>query len=302
MSVALSQIFTLVPLWQPGVEEGVKTPGEAEGLPAPEFPHFSVQELMEKGTLLLASSGKEFTKPTGILASSSEVKKARKDAMSRLGLDFLETVGGTDDIDLEKELAADEEDMNIDGENGVKTENAIKVEEGTPMDEDVKPIIQPEPIKIEKLETLQAGPSQSPTPALSPVPSNGPPAAEDISNLSARERNRLKRKRKGGNSAFVVATAPSTSSKYNAGPVAPPNKYVRISAPLLYTLTMRLGSVSSERIATHPRAARRVPNHPSMVVRRSSSTRPRAERSLRRRRSSRRRSMSSKDGGCGTAS
>ncbi|EKM55940.1 uncharacterized protein PHACADRAFT_144887 [Phanerochaete carnosa HHB-10118-sp] len=218
VSVALSQIFTLVPLWHPGAEEDVKTPGEAEGLSVPEFPHFSVQELMEKGTLLLASSGKEFTKPTGILASSSEVKKARKDAMSRLGLDFLDTVGGADDIDLEKELAGDEEEMTIDSENGVKVEEGVKTEE------DVKLIIQPEPIKIEKFETPQAGPSQSPTPALSPAPSNGPPPIEDTSNLSARERNRLKRKRKGGQSAFVVATAPSTSTKYNGAAVAPPNK------------------------------------------------------------------------------
>ena len=113
MSVALSQIFTLVPLWHPGADEADKIPGEAEGLPAPDFPHFSVQELMERGTLLLASSGKEFTKPTGILASSSEVKKARKDAMSRLGLDFLDSVGGADDMDLDKELAADETDGDV---------------------------------------------------------------------------------------------------------------------------------------------------------------------------------------------
>ena len=177
---------------------------------------------MEKGTLLLASSGKEFTKPTGILASSSEVKKARKEAMGRLGLDFLESVGGADDIDLEKELA-DEDEMHIDTEP-----TAPKLENG---DEDVKmydehePILQPAPLMA---NTAVAGPSQSPTPAApSPVPSNGAPAVvEDASNLSARERNRLKRKRKGGNSAFVVATGPPAASKYNANTAAPPNKFV----------------------------------------------------------------------------
>ena len=46
---------------------------------------------MQKGTLLLASSGKEFQKPTGILSSSTEVKKAPREAMGRLGLDFLES-------------------------------------------------------------------------------------------------------------------------------------------------------------------------------------------------------------------
>ena len=55
---------------------------------------------MEKGTLLLASSGKEFVKPTGILASSSEVKKARKEAMNRLGLDFLDNFGDADDMEV----------------------------------------------------------------------------------------------------------------------------------------------------------------------------------------------------------
>lgn len=75
---------------------------------------------MERGTLLLASSGKEFTKPTRILASSMEVKKARKEAMGRLGLDFLESVGGADDIDIEKELI--DEDGDVEMENGVKIE------------------------------------------------------------------------------------------------------------------------------------------------------------------------------------
>ena len=69
---------------------------------------------MQKGTLLLASSGKEFAKPTGILSNSTEVKKARKEAMGRLGLDFLDSVGD-DEMDLEKELAVDvEPDVDVD--------------------------------------------------------------------------------------------------------------------------------------------------------------------------------------------
>ncbi|KAJ3550666.1 hypothetical protein NM688_g5024 [Phlebia brevispora] len=184
-SVALSQIFTLVPVWQPDAEAGSKTPGEAKSLPAPEFPAFSVRELMEKGTLLLASSGKEFVKPSGILANSTEVKKARKEAMGRLGLDFLDSVGGADDIDLEKELAAEDQlDQDIEMQP-VKTE------------EDVKSPITAEPVPV-KAEGSVVGPSKSPTPAApSPAPSNGqPPAEVDLSTLSARERNRLKRKRK----------------------------------------------------------------------------------------------------------
>jgi len=60
---------------------------------------------MRKGALLLASSGKEFTKPTGILANSAEVKRACKKAVGRLGLDPV-----ADDMDIDKELAIEEAD------------------------------------------------------------------------------------------------------------------------------------------------------------------------------------------------
>ena len=104
-SVALSQIFSLVPVWQPTnilpnpLDGPVTTPSN--------FPKFSVRELVSSGKLLLASSGKEFAKPSGILSSTAEVKRARKEAMGRLGLEFLDNVA--DEIDLERELAADME-------------------------------------------------------------------------------------------------------------------------------------------------------------------------------------------------
>lgn len=198
-------------MWTPSPDCQDKTPGEAQSRPTPDFPTFSVRELMEKGTLLLASSGKEFTKPTRILASSMEVKKARREAMGRLGLDFLESVGGADDIDIEKELADEDGDIEMD--------NAVKIEENnkpiSPIDEDVKM----------KDSPPFAGPSKSPTPA---APSPAPPDTTeevDLSQLSARERNRLKRKRKGGNSAFVAAPPPqSGNSKYSATAAGPSNK------------------------------------------------------------------------------
>ncbi|CAL1703532.1 unnamed protein product [Somion occarium] len=213
-SVALSQIFTLVPLWAPSTDYEDKTPGAAQSLPAPEFPTFSVRELMEKGTLLLSSTGFEFTRPSRILANSTEVKKARKEAMGRLGLDFLESVGGADDMDIDKDLVADQ-DGDIEMEDGVKTENGVKVEE------DVKPI---SPIEGAKMKDSPApGPSKSPTPA---APSPVPELPEDTNALSARERNRLKRKRKGGHAAFVPAPAPpqSTNVKYATMPSGPSNK------------------------------------------------------------------------------
>ncbi|KAH9934987.1 SNF2 chromatin remodeling protein [Fomitopsis serialis] len=194
-STALSQVFSLVPLWQPGAD--VDSTRDVSVHPPPEFPPFSVCELMEKGTLLLASSGKEFVKPTGILASSSEVKKARKEAMGRLGLDFLDGFSGDDDMDIEKELVADEADQDV------EMETAPKIEE-----ESAKRAFAP----------ARSGTS---TPVM-PQPVSQDVVMADDSALSARERNRLKRKRKPGNNAFVAAPAPpaqGAGAKYNAAPV-----------------------------------------------------------------------------------
>ena len=166
----------------------------------PEFPNFSVKDLMERGTRLLASSGKEFVKPSAILANPSEVKKARKEAMSRLGLDFLDSLGG-DEMDWEKELAPEMEPE-------IEAENGIKVEEDTILS---PPAVSP----------TDRSNSSTPIPSL-PVPEL---SEEDLSGLSARERNRLKRKRKAGNAAFVSAPPPQASgSKYVAQSTGQPNK------------------------------------------------------------------------------
>jgi TATA-binding protein-associated factor len=166
---------------------------------------------MQKGTLLLASSGKEFAKPTGILSNSTEVKKARKAAMGRLGLDFLDSVGD-DEMDLEKELAADvEPDADVEMENDMKAE------------EDIPPI---SPMEVDSVKCSPSAHPISATPAASsPTTSSGPPVGDDLAALSARERNRLKRKRKPGNSAFVAAPPPSSAgAKYSATPAGPSNK------------------------------------------------------------------------------
>ncbi|CCM05038.1 uncharacterized protein FIBRA_07240 [Fibroporia radiculosa] len=199
-STALSQIFALVPLWQPSPDADTKSADHVSSLPPPEFPSFSVRELMEKGTLLLASSGREFVRPSGILASSSEVQKARKEAMGRLGLDFLDSFGGDDDMDIDKELAADEGDQDVDMEFATKTEEDASVL--TPVD-DVPAKKEPSPVRSR---------TGTPAPDVS--------MAVDDSALSARERNRLKRKRKPGNNAFVAAPPPAQGSgaKYNAAP------------------------------------------------------------------------------------
>lgn len=164
-----------------------------------------MQELILQGKLLLASSGKEFIKPTGILSSSAEVKKARKEAMGRLGLEFLDEAG--DEMELEKELA-DSAQQDAD----VEMENPPKIEEPTQA-------VSPMDIVVDT-KIKEPSPSRSATPVPSPSTATSTAPDADISALSARERNRLKRKRKPGNTAFVAAPPPqSTGAKYNAAPV-----------------------------------------------------------------------------------
>ena len=210
--MALSQIFSLVPVWHPTSHGGsiYTTPSFPGPIRAADFPNFSVQELVSRGNLLLASSGKEFVKPTGILSSTQEVRKARKDAMSRLGLGFLDTV--EDDMDLDKEFAAD---MNADSAESVTTLTDPPDVDPSPMD--VCPSENP--------PTKETPPStRSTTPTL-PSPPN-PPIESDPAILSARERNRLKRKRKPGNSAFVVPPPQTAGARYAAAASGTSNKYV----------------------------------------------------------------------------
>lgn len=174
---------------------------------------------MQKGVLLLASSGKEFTKPTGILANSTEVKRARKEAMGRLGLDFLDSVGAADDMDIDKELAIEPEPDPTNDADVVQIKREDPVSSVSPMEVD---------FNLRKERSPPAR-SHSSTPAVPSPITPATPAAEpdDISGLSARERNRLKRKRKLGSSAFVAAPPPPPSgsgARYNTTAVGPSNK------------------------------------------------------------------------------
>jgi TATA-binding protein-associated factor len=214
-SVALAHICSLVPLWRPvqDVKPDPSLSGPSLACASPEFPQFSVEELLHKGTLLLASSGKEFVKPANLLANPAEVKKARKAAMSRLGLDFLDGVADDDDMDWEKELAADQ-DMGVDSSlSAVKTEPEAELAVPTPS----------VPMSS-NFRKLAIAPSTSASPA--PPPDQSSTEAVDMSGLSAREQNRLKRKRKNG-AAAVVATAPpppsASSSKYSTMPSSTSN-------------------------------------------------------------------------------
>lgn len=196
-SVALSHIFSLTPLWRPNVIEDDKS-GAQISLPEPEYPKFSVEELVAQGKLLLASSGKEFLKPSGILSSAAEVKKARKEAMGRLGLDFLDNVA--DEIDLDKELADEDGDVEMEAPPASGSSKSDTLAPPSPMD-----VCVPSPTSDSR--------SGSATPGAEGT------AETDLANMSARERNRLKRKRKPGNTAFVAAPPPqSAGAKYSAAP------------------------------------------------------------------------------------
>lgn len=173
---------------------------------------------MQKGVLLLASSGKEFARPAGILANPAEVKRARKEAMGRLGLDFLDSFGGADDMDIDKELAVEAEaDATSEADAHLKREDPVS--SVSPMEVD---------FNLRKERSPPAR-SHSSTPAVpSPVtPATPVVETSDLSGLSARERNRLKRKRKTGSSAFVAAPPPPPSSagaRYNTAASGPSNK------------------------------------------------------------------------------
>jgi len=120
--------------------------------------------------------------------------------MGRLGLDFLDT----DDMDLDKEFAVDD-DVEMD-----EPPAGLGGESGSPCKEDLKKEDTPPPLT----------PS-----APSPTASNAPSVPDADVALSARERNRLKRKRKPGASAFVSAQpSQPTGAKHGTSPNGPPNK------------------------------------------------------------------------------
>lgn len=176
---------------------------------APEFPPFSVTQLIQTGNHLLASSGQEFIKPAS-LDTPAEVEKARKEAMGRLGLGFLETVDGGD---WQKEL--------VDSDLDVKMEE----QEDNDEDMDVKPSTSSKPPAKPTLKTDVK--SDDGTSIKSPTSNRGsqlpstPLPEIDTTGLSAREINRLKRKRKPGNTAFVSAPPPTVRQP---PPGQPPSK------------------------------------------------------------------------------
>lgn len=217
-TTALSLICQLTPAWTPSTTPDSSI-NASPPQPAPEFPVFDVAQMLKTGTLLLASSGKEYE--VTHFNSSTDVARAQKEVMSRLGLGFMEGVGGDDmDLDLGKELAVAPQPMDVDPED-IKPQNNLlspsphdggetssaSSPAGTTID--LGPPPAPKTTRV-KAESSSAG---------TPEPVNAESPSGDGAGLSARERNRLKRKLKTGNSAFV-APSPTTSrpSNSHAGP------------------------------------------------------------------------------------
>ncbi|KAF8321727.1 hypothetical protein DL93DRAFT_2209827, partial [Clavulina sp. PMI_390] len=206
---ALSHICQMTPAWSPQnppVDSSTDPP-----IPAPEFPPFNVTQVLKEGTLLLASSGKEFSEPV-VFGTPAEVARARKEAMNRLGLGFMDAMGDdTDDtmLDIDNELS-----QNPSNTAKAESPELMELDSPAPNSNDLKPHHASSPSK------LGSSPEHSPMlPPSNHDQSVDSPSA-DTPGLSARERNRLKRKLKTGNHAVV--TGPSAASK-PSGSGHPPN-------------------------------------------------------------------------------
>jgi len=226
-AAALQHICQLVPAWTP---TPAVSPDTTPSSP-PEYPHFSVQSLLESGNLLLSSSGQEFTK-SWTLGTPEEIARSRKEAMSRLGLDFL---NDSDDDDWGKELVEEAVDVAMaDDEQRIAQPDDHEMQTEAPVDpataksDEGSSRMSAEPACTPIVPCL---PGRPPFPALhdhvSSVPLQVPPDPDaihmedaDAPGLSARERNRLKRKRKGTIGPFM-----------NAPPSAPPTKLVTLVNP-----------------------------------------------------------------------
>ncbi|GAA6038936.1 hypothetical protein JCM8097_000582 [Rhodosporidiobolus ruineniae] len=173
---------------------------------------FDLSRILSEGTLLLASSGKEYGKLSQM--SAEELAKAQQDALKNLGLGL---GGGADDIgvDVGAELAAGMEGPAPSSAPSASTSSFV---------EPSRPVLPPPRF----LPGGSAGPSPAaasatpapppvpvaaaPTPAPAPPPPAPPAAAveaevDEYAGLSARERNKLKRKRKAEGKAGVAPSA-----------------------------------------------------------------------------------------------
>lgn len=195
----LSQICTLAPVWAP------LHPALPDAASDVEFPPFSVEQILESGKLLLSSSGQEFNKAGGA-GSAAELERARREAKTRLGLDFLD--GDEDDNGWTQELMEEAANVNVDDEqtNHVKSPDS-KMDATSPMSRTDDPA---SPMSVDTPYFPLARPgagARTDSHQLSDDRLDSPTAEyPNDTALSARERNRLKRKRRQEEGAGPIIT------------------------------------------------------------------------------------------------
>ncbi|KPV76382.1 uncharacterized protein RHOBADRAFT_52398 [Rhodotorula graminis WP1] len=172
--------------------------------------------VLSEGALLLGSSGKEYGKLSAL--SAEELARAQKDALKNLGLGF---GGGDDDIgvDVGAELAAGAADAPATATEPAKPK--LPPPRFKPGGGDV---VSPAAPSGTASLASSAAPSPAPVASTSAAPSPAAAATEDdeFAGLSARERNKLKRKRKAEGKAGVAPSAAPTPAAKKARTAAPP--------------------------------------------------------------------------------
>ncbi|GAA5855493.1 hypothetical protein JCM8547_007859 [Rhodosporidiobolus lusitaniae] len=180
---------------------------------------FVLARVLSEGTLLLASSGKEYGKLSQL--SAEELAKAQQDALKNLGLSF---GGGADDIgvDVGAELAAGATGEAPPPAPPALTSSLLAAPSKLPPPR-FKPGGSGEPLPAPPTAASSAiAPSSAPPPP-APAPAVAPAEEEDpYAGLSARERNKLKRKRKAEGKAGAAPSAPPPPAAKKARTDEPP--------------------------------------------------------------------------------
>lgn len=220
---ALGFISRAVGIWDPSITEASKSTGETvEAVPTTQgaVPPMSLRDLdishvLREGQLLLASSGKEYGKLAQL--SEADLAKAQKDVLKNLGLGV---GGGLDDIgvDVGAELAA--------GTVAQAEEKPDLAAVPSPRPGLPPPRFKPggasghastfaaDATASPSATSMSASTGTAPTslpPATAAVASTGeaPPDVDPYAGLSARERNKLKRKRKAEEKAGIAPSQPT---------------------------------------------------------------------------------------------
>ncbi|PWY98716.1 hypothetical protein BCV70DRAFT_201510 [Testicularia cyperi] len=298
-SLAVEAICHAAGIWDPDIEpskpgESSKTvlldeddetkdikPNPAETLAAEgllTFDSFSLPTVLATGTKLLSSAGKEFEQAS-LAIGADRLAQAKKDVVSKLGLGF-----GLDDVDLgmdvEAELKTGESTASSTRPSSPRATVDWRTAAGGSSRLPPPKFAGPGSLPPPKFATSAASPTpitptsaNAPALASAPSPSPGPasePPADDIdmSKLSARERNALKRKRKlegktGGAPSSDAKTRVVDASEASASPVGASSGGLRVKTPSAYPatpMTPANGDQTNDYLNAKPPGA---PKHPA---------------------------------------